>query len=57
MKIIDVIGVSLIAIGIGMTILNLRAVHGPSTTVQDMTIHEIAPDQAPQPKRPSGQSI
>jgi hypothetical protein len=46
MKIIDLIGVILIALGISMTVLNLLTARQPIADVQSFTVHEIAPRRA-----------
>ncbi len=43
MKIIDAIGVVLIAVGLLMTVLTFLAVRGPAAGVPSFAVHEIAP--------------
>jgi hypothetical protein len=47
MKIIDVIGIVLIALGISVTVLNFLAARRSIAGVESVTIHEIAPRTAP----------
>jgi hypothetical protein len=43
MKISDVMGILLIAVGILMTVLNYVAAHSPIANVQSFEVHEIVP--------------